>query len=247
MTNLKRLPTTRWSLVIQAGGDRTDPVVRRSLDELCENYWPPLYAYLRRRGFSCDDAADDVQGFFADLLGRDSLQLADMARGRFRAFLFSSLDNYVSKRIRHDHAACRGGGIRVVSLATIESGRDQAESLSQWEATDSNGDAEASFDRHWARWLVSKTLADLAKEYAADDKQRWFDLLRPTLEDSGDSVDRAAVASELGLSSTALKVAIHRLRKRYRQRLIAAVAETVNDPSEIGQERRLLFASLGTH
>ncbi len=244
MTLRGRLPTTRWSLVVRAGGDRTDPMVRRSLEELCQSYWPPLYAYLRRRGTSAADAEDDVQGFFADLLSRDDLARVDASRGRFRAFVFTALDHYVAKRVRHETAQRRGGHVEIISLQVADSHRMSAESLTQWELTDNGLDAEALFDRNWARWLVSKTFDELRAEYTAEGKQEWFDALSCFLSESDAVADRRCLAEQLGLSATALKVAIHRLRAKFRSRLVTAVAETVDDPAEIGQERRLLFDAL---
>ena len=238
------LPTTRWSLVLRAGGNRCDPLVRRSLEELCQSYWPPLYAHLRRRGLSAEDAEDRVQGFFTDLLSRDDLGRADASRGRFRAFLFASLDHFVCKQYRHDRAVVRGGQVTVVSLDQFAQRQSDAESLASYDVAVEDADPEKIFNRGWARWLVFQTLAQLRADYAARGKESWFDQLQPALTGQADTMDRQAVAQSLGMTATAVKVAIHRLRQEYRRRLVASVAETVDDPEEIGQERRFLFNAL---
>lgn len=240
----RRLPTTRWSVVLSAAGDRSDPIVQRSLEELCQSYWPPLYAYLRRRGLRPEDAEDCIQDFFSELLRREDIAKADSTRGRFRAFLFASLDHFLSKRFRGERAQRRGGDVRTFSLAYLARDRDQAETLVDWEPADERHDPARMFDRDWARWLVAQTLSQLRAEYVATGKGAWFDELQSVLTGSGDFPDRAAVSARLGISATAMKVAIHRLRQRYRQRLIAAVAETLENPGDVGQERRALFEAL---
>ncbi|TWT91163.1 RNA polymerase sigma factor [Stieleria varia] len=245
MTLAGRLPTTRWSLVIQAGDRLTDPVARQSLEELCQMYWPALYGYLRRRGRSRQDAEDLIQGFFTDLLERDSIAEADSSRGRFRAFLYASLDRFVANAHRHDHAIKRGGGTLTFS---IDQNRiDQTDSrygVDQIAADDE--DPTVTFDRQWAQCLIDQTLQELRQEYAGQGKADWLETLMPTLiSNDSDPKSREQMAKRLGLSATALKVAIHRLRACYRTRLLNAVAQTVDDPGDCGSERQWLFEAMG--
>ncbi|MCO8122323.1 RNA polymerase subunit sigma-24 [Stieleria sp. TO1_6] len=249
MTLAGRLPTTRWSLVIRAG-EASIPAVdrqlaRQSLEELCQMYWPALYGYLRRRGKTCQDAEDLIQGFFADLLERESIGAADASRGRFRAFLYASLDHFVANQQRRENALARGGNQAVISLdRSLVAGGEQA--FSAEELADAQQDPSATFDREWARCLIRQTLRTLSQEYTAKGKGEWFNQLAPMLTSTEiTSKQREKIAKQLGLSATALKVAIHRLRTAYRQRLIDAVAQTVDHPTDCGKERQWLFEALG--
>lgn len=249
MTLAGRLPTTRWSLVVRAGefsGDASARLsARQSLEELCQIYWPALYGYLRRRGRSRQDAEDLIQGFFTDLLQRESIATADASRGRFRAFLYASLDHYVANQHRRDNAVKRGSATYTFS---IDGGQaDESDrSLGVTEIADRSIDPARLFDRQWAHCLIRQTVRALEQEYQAKGKGEWFAKLSPMLTSTDtDSQTRQQIARDLGLSSTALKVAIHRLRATYRQRLIDAVAQTVEDPEDSGRERQCLFDALG--
>ena len=257
MTLANRLPTTRWSLVNRAGqrlgegqGGHGDlgvnlEVVRQSLNELCQMYWPALYGYLRHRGYERADAEDLTQGFFADLLSREAISVADENRGRFRAFLYSSLDNFVAKQERHRGAKKRGGDANTFSI-------DQSRCSTQddsWIGVSLNDagamEPSAIFDRQWAKCLIDQTLFELRQEYSQQGKLQWFDTLAVFLTSSEVTSDqRLKIAKSLEMSSTALKVAIHRLRSRYREHLIQTVAQTVDDPEMVGSEREILFSAL---
>lgn len=244
-----RLPTTRWSLVARAGYDLGDPEfggqARQSLEELCQSYWPALYGYLRKRGYSEADAEDLIQGFFANLIQRQSIATASESRGRFRAFLYAALDHFVSNEYRRENAQKRGGGDATFSLDQ-ERLREVNRRFESSDAADEHADPVRCFDHQWAVLLVSQTLKELEAEYESSGRGDWFRALSPLLSASEiNAEDRSAIAERLGLSATALKVAIHRLRKTYRDRLVQAVAETLDDPSEWGREREHLFRALG--
>ena len=245
MTFAGRLPTTRWSLVVRAGISSSDPVARQSLEELCQIYWPALYGYLRRRGRKRQDAEDLIQGFFTNLLERDSIAAADASRGRFRAFLYASLDHYVINVGRRENTVRRGGNQNTFSLdRRLISEAD--DSYSPEEIADKQSDPASLFDREWAHCLIRQTIAELEREYSDKGKSDWYAKLSPMLTSTETTFEtRQEIAKELGLSATALKVAIHRLRATYRQRLLDAVAQTVENPEDCGRERQRLFEALG--
>lgn len=228
--------TTRWSLVRAAGRDDTF-AAHRALSELCEQYWFPVYSFIRRRGHDHDQALDLTQGFFARLLERDGLATADPAKGRFRSYLLGACQHFLANE--HDFAAAekRGGGQTLLSLNFAN-----ADSRYGVEPADGHS-AEQEFERRWALALLEQTLAGLRAEYLEAGKQSLFERLKASL--TGESSSHAAIADELGMSEGAVKVAAHRLRQRYRERLRAAIAETVDSPAEIDDEIRALFAALG--
>ena len=203
--------TTRWSRVVAAGRD--DSVeAHAALAELCEAYWYPLYTLLRRRGHDAQDALDLTQGFFARLLEKRDLGGADAERGRFRAYLSGALLNYVRNARREERAAKRGGDAQVLSLDL-----EDAEGRYRLEAADTRT-PERAYDRAWALVLIDRALAALGESYRASGKGELFDALRSTL--TGDATrPYAELAAELGLKEGALKVAVHRLRKRFRAEL----------------------------
>ena len=211
-----------------SAGQRT-PDGARALDQLCGNYWYPLYAVARRRGNDAHAAEDLVQGFFTRLLEREDIARADPARGRFRGYLRTSFENY----IRNEHAARtaikRGGGRSHVSL--------DAEQRYALEPID-EADPDLLFDRAWAKTLLSGTLAKLRGSYAARGQEELFEALKPSLVGGGGT--QAELAHDLGMSVGAVRVAVHRLRGRYRDVLRAAIGETVESDAEIDDELRAL-------
>lgn len=249
MTLAGRLPTTRWSLVVRAGefsaGSQAAQTARQSLEELCQLYWPALYGYLRRRGRTRQDCEDLIQGFFVHLLERESIATADQTRGRFRAFLYASLDHYVANEHRRENAVCRGG--KATTFSIDRTSLDDADrACGAVEIADPAADPSGVFDREWANCLIRQTMAALEADYASRGKAEWFKKLSPMLGSAEiDAADREKIAKELEMSATALKVAIHRLRANYRQRLIDAVAQTVEDPEDCGKERQWLFEAFG--
>ncbi|MEM9826148.1 MAG: hypothetical protein AAF958_06140 [Planctomycetota bacterium] len=233
-----KFPSTRWSLVARSGGDCADPAVRQSFGELCEAYRPVLLRYLCQRGDGMADAEDHVQGFLADLIARQSLSQVDAGRGRFRAFLFAALDHHVSNRRRHDQAARRGGQHKIQTIASDSA--PEAESTSGGDGHD----PARLFDQAWAKHVVHQTLDQLHQDYQAEGRGDWFAKLRPTITQTHDELDRDAIAADLGISTTTLRVAIHRLRRKYRERLLAAIRDTVDDPADVDAERISLFEAL---
>jgi RNA polymerase sigma-70 factor (ECF subfamily) len=228
--------TTRWSL-IAAAGETGGPDGRQALADLCRLYWYPVYAYVRRRGHDRHVAEDLTQAFFARLLETNDLAAADPARGRFRSFLLTACQHFLANRHDHDSAQKRGGGVKPLS---IDFG--VGEERFAREPADPHT-PEAEFERRWAVALLDQTLTDLRAEYAESGKMDLFDTLKGSL--TGDTASYRELGVRLGLSEGAVKVAVHRLRQRYRDRLRAVIAETVNGPESVDAEIRDLFAALG--
>jgi DNA-directed RNA polymerase specialized sigma24 family protein len=232
-----RFPTTCWSRVAHAG-DPSDPEAGAALEGLCRDYWYPLYAFVRRRGFGPDDAGDLVQGFLADLLERRDLAGADPARGRFRSFLRAACAHFLAHQREYDRALKRGGGQRLFSIdlpaAEGRYGREPAHELTP----------ERLFERRWALDLLGHVLARLESEAVQAGKADLFSRLRPMLEGDDRADSYRDVGAAAGLSEGAVKVAAHRLRDRYREVLREEVARTVVDPSEVDAELCDLIAAL---
>ena len=226
--------TTRWSMVVRAAAG--DPAVaQRALGELCELYWPALYAFVRRSGRSEADALDLVQSFCAQLLDRGGLGGADRQEGRFRHYLLGALRHFLDNSARHERAAKRGGSELHWSL-------DDAEA--RYAAEPPGAGPERLFERRWAMALLDRATARLRDEYEARGRRAVLDALEQAL--LGD--DRAAchqdVARRLGTTEGAVKVALHRLRARLRELIRDEVLQTVTDPAAVDDELRALFAAL---
>lgn len=233
-----RFATTRWSVVVAAGGPRAEPAARAALDDLCAAYWYPLYAFARRRGAAPADAEDLVQGFFASLLERDSIGAADPSRGRFRAFLRTAFERHAASEHRKAAALKRGGGVRHAALEAVTS----ADGERRYASEPSHADTpERVFERRWALTVVSRALTRLRD--ADDDPARTAALL-PFVGGPGEAKPYAEVAASLGMAEDAVKTAVHRLRKRYRTVLRDEVAHTVDGPDEVDDELRRLFDAL---
>jgi RNA polymerase sigma-70 factor (ECF subfamily) len=229
--------TTRWSLVL-AAGRRSTAGSRQALAALCAVYWGPLYAYVRRRGFQAAEAQDLTQEFFARLLEKRTLEQIEREKGRFRAFLLASLKNFIANFRRGERALKRRprGGVLSLDFAAAEERfrREPVDRLTP----------EKLFERQWACMLLEQTLARLKGEYEKAGKAALFDRLKPYLTAGPEATSYAAAAAELGLSEGAVKVAVHRLRSRYRQLLRREVAQTVAGPDEVEEELRSLFRAL---
>ncbi len=221
--------TTRWSVVL-AGAKAAPPERRAALEELARTYWYPLYAYARRRGNGSDEAADLTQGFFAAWLERGDVARADPARGKFRAYLLTSFQHFLSSQREHARARKRGGGRLHLSLdagdAETRYGREPIERETP----------ERAFERAWVRELLARTFQRLRAEQERIGRAALFDRLRPALAAEDDAPRFAQVASELGMSENAVKVAAHRLRKRFGELLRQEVADTLGDPAEVEAE-----------
>jgi RNA polymerase sigma factor (sigma-70 family) len=228
--------TTHWSVVLAAG--RSDaPQAQASLEKLCQTYWLPLYAYVRRRGYSQADAEDLTQEFFARLLEGDWLQRADQHRGRFRSFLLTSISYFLANEWDKSRTQKRGGG-RVVSLPF-----DAADTSCRWEPADTVT-PEQTFEWRWAIALLDQVMNLLCAEYSGQGKTELFEELKPCLLGDRESQPYATLASKLGMTEGSVKVAVHRLRQRYRQFLREEIAHTVASPGEVEDELRHLFAVL---
>lgn len=230
-----RFATTRWSVVNAAGARTEDDRASAALAELCEIYWPPLYGYLRRRGYGADDAQDLTQGFFAHLLETHAIRSADRGRGRFRAFLSTALKRYVINEYERGTAARRGGRHVHFALDFAEAERAYITDHREEETPD------RLFDRKWAAIVLQRALQRLRDEYDAAGKGGLASALLPYLTDSTGLPRYRSVAEDLGLSEGAVKVAVHRLRQRYGAILRAEVAETVMGEQEVEAEMRELL------
>jgi RNA polymerase sigma factor (sigma-70 family) len=238
MPNNPHFAATRWTLVLQAG-HKSAPNSTRALAELCSTYWHPLYAYARRRGHNPDDARDLTQSFFTMLLEKGTLGLADPARGRFRTFLLSAMQNFLAGEWRKQQAQKRGGAMEILSLDFESAEESYAREPSH------NLNPEAVFERRWALSLVERAVTDLREQYAAAGNAKLFDALKPYLVGDQQTVPYAELAEQFGRSQGTLRTAVSRLRSRWGGRIRDLVAETVKDESEVHDELRKLIASLG--
>lgn len=229
--------TTHWSVVLSAR-DPASSLSERALEELCRAYWGPLYAYLRRQGRSPHDAQDLTQEFFARLLHKDYLRAVDREKGRFRTFLLVALKRFLADESDRARARKRGGGVPCLSLdaeaAEHRYGAEPVDTLTP----------ERLYERHWALALLDRTMARLRQEFVASGKAEEFAILKTFLTAERDAISYAEVAPQLGLSEGALRVAAHRLRRRYRDLFREEIAHTVADPTEIEEEIRHLMAVL---
>jgi len=232
-----RFATTHWSVVRAAG--RPDSVhYRQALETLCQTYWFPLYAYLRRHGNSSNGAEEYTQAFFAHLLEKDSVRLADPDRGKFRSFLLASLKHFLSDRRDYEQALKRGGGRKIFSLdfesAETQYALEPAERLTP----------ERLFERSWAMTVLDKAMARLEGEATSEKKKQLFEHLKVYLTAKKDGMPYNEVGEKLGMSEGTVRVAVHRLRRRYREVLRDEIAQTVSSEEEIDQEIRDLFTAL---
>jgi RNA polymerase sigma factor (sigma-70 family) len=233
--------TTRWSLVINAAAPSAGGAT--AMAELCDMYWYPLYAYVRRRGYSPEQAEDLTQSFFARLLEHDLVKVADPTRGKFRSFLLKSLSNYLSNARDHDDARKRGGGQRIVPIDT-----DVAERRYGAEAAD-GASPERVFERQWALTVLAQALSSVREHYCQGDAERTFDVLKGFLlggdrTRAQDEEQYRVVCQALQISPEAARAAVHRLRTRYRRALRSTIAQTLDDESGVDDEIRSLFRAV---
>ena len=231
--------TTHWSMVVRAGQIGT-PDGRAALGQLCRIYWYPLYWFARRRGQTPHDAEDLTQGFFTELLERGAIARADATRGRFRTFLLTSFQNFQSNERAKAGSLKRGGGHEIVPLDAIQ----VAETRFQSETTATDLSQEKNFDKKWALSLLDAVLELLRREYTAAGKQAWFDELKVVLWGGRGEVSYAEIARRVSSTEGAIKVAVHRLRQRFRECLREEVAKTVLNPDEVEDEMRHLLAAV---
>jgi RNA polymerase sigma-70 factor (ECF subfamily) len=233
----RQFASTHWSLVV-AAGQRDRPESAAALASLCQLYWYPLYAYARRRLSCPEDAQDLTQEFFARLLEKDYLQQADPRRGRFRSFLLTAFKHFLAKEHERAQAQKRGGGRKPLPL-DFANGEERYQREPSHEAT-----AETLYERGWALTLLEQALARLREEQAGAGKQLLFACLKETLTGADTPRPYTELAAELGMSVEAIKVTVHRLRRRYAELLRAEIAQTVATAEEVEDELRDLFAAV---
>jgi len=226
--------TTRWSVVLTAGR-RDTTRARAALESLCQTYWYPLYAYVRRRGHSPEDARDLTQEFFVRLLVRESLANADPDRGKFRSFILGAMNYFLADERAKLQTQKRGGGQKILSLDLMA-----AEQRFDLEPAD-NATPDKSFDKQWAAALLNEVLNRLEDAYRRDGKMSLFMELKQTLMGTRESQPYAVLAKRLSMNEGAVRAAVHRLRKRYRELLRGEIANTVSSLEEVNEELRYLF------
>ena len=215
--------------------------MRKAFATFAEGYWPPLYTFLRRRGYSSANAQDLVQGFFAYLLEHDALRRADREKGRLRTFLLASLQNFVLDEHGRVHALKRGGGREIVSLDR-DLGEAEAAILASADMNDTT-----SFDVTWAFTIAKLAWQQLCQNLVAEGKAQWLDELKPFIAGAGATPpNQEQVAARLGVPIATLRTWLWRLRQRYRDLLRTEVANTVSDPTDVDEELRYLHRILMT-
>ncbi len=235
-SHVRKFHSTRWSLIAQAQAGSV--AGRAALEELCKTYWFPVYEYFRRRGQQPDDAGDLTQELFTSILSRDGFTRATPEKGRFRSYLLTAAKNIISEQFRNCHTTKRGGNVRVWSID-----RATAEQRMQWEPSDQLT-PERIFEMRWAKQLLADTFAQLDALNAEPTRREYFLKLRSYIAADSDNVPYAQAAQELQVTETALRVQVHRLRRKFRELLRQNVAETLVDPGEIDDELNYLLRCL---
>ena len=231
--------STHWTAVSLAADGQSPAETQAALAAFCQAYWPPLYTFLRRRGFSPSDAQDLIQGFFANLLQQNVLRRADRGKGRLRTFLLGSLEHYLANEYDRARTLKRGGGQRIVSMA-----EHQAETEAALAATHHLG-VTGSYDQAWAVALVNRSWEKLQDTLATEGQARWLEELKPFLIGGETAPPRPQeVATRLNVSVDTLRSALRRLRERYRELIRLEVARTVVNPAEIDDELSYLYRLL---
>ena len=233
-------PATRWSLVLAARRGAAPQAVR-ALEELCQDYWFPLYAYLRREGHARPDAEDITQAFFQHLLAGGTIQSARQERGRLRSFLLGALKRYLVDHTRHHGATKRGGQAEFITIH-VEEGDDRSEQEQEWLVDAAN--PEAAFHLAWARDLLRRVTQSVRRTYETAGRAQVFKTLEDHLEWNARGMSYTNAAVELDVSEATVRVQVFRMRQLFRQRLEAEVAQTVASPEEVKEELDSLFAVL---
>ena len=229
--------TTHWSRVLAAGRQSTEQS-REALAALCETYWYPLYVYLRRWGHDVEDAEDLTQGFFTRVLEKGLFQVASPERGRFRSFLLTSLKHYVANERDYAQAQKRGGGVSLLPLE-LETARSRYSSEPHDESS-----PEAVFDRRWALTVIDRVLAVLRTDFHQRGKEAVFNGLKAHLVGAESPASCRETATELGMSEAAVRVAVHRLRRRFGELLRDEIGQTVTTHQEVEDEIQHLIRAL---
>jgi len=230
--------TTHWSVVLAAGQIDSAPA-QRALETLCRGYWYPIYVYVRRKGYGPDDAQDLTQEFFAQLIAKDHLRLADREKGKFRTFLLATLDYFLAREWSRAHRQKRGGQFTFISLD-----QQAPEERYRFEPAD-NDTPEKKFLRNWALAVLKQAMTALEKECETGGKGALFREVKGVLTGEGNADAYAEIGRRLGMSEGAMYVAVHRLRQRYGELLRNEIAQTVSGPDEIDEEMRYLMSALG--
>lgn len=230
--------TTHWSIVLSAR-DQDSPKSSEALEALCRTYWFPLYAFVRRQGRSPHDAQDSTQEFFARLLEKGYLNSATQDRGRFRTFLLVALKRFLANEWDRQQAQKRGGATLVLPIdPELAESRFMAGPAHELQP-------DLLFDRQWALTLLDRTMLRLQEEYVSSGRAKLFELLRGCLTKDESALPYVEIATRLNLTEPAVKMAVQRLRARYREILRAEIADTVAGPEEIEEEIRHLFSTFG--
>jgi RNA polymerase sigma-70 factor (ECF subfamily) len=235
----RRFATTHWSLVLTAGGPRT-AASSEALGTLCQTYWYPLYAYARRFGNGVEESEDLVQAFFVRLLEKEALQHADPERGRFRSFLLASLKHFMVNEYNRARAAKRGGGQPMVAI-DVSGGEGRY-------ALDPHDEAnpEKLFERQWALTVLNRVQARLRSVSMRSGKAQLFEQLKDFVTGEETDIPYREAGQSLGMSEGAVRVAIHRLRRRFRDLLREEIEQIVADPSEVDDEIRFMLVTLAS-
>jgi RNA polymerase sigma factor (sigma-70 family) len=230
--------TTRWTMVIRAQGQA--PEARVALGDLCEAYWTPVYRFLKREGRNDDDSRELTQEFFSRLLAGSTLEKADPGKGRFRSYLLGALKHFLSDHRRAEGRQKRGGDVIIESIESAGSETSPGLSIADpgAEATD------AYFDRHWALAVMERGLDAVRDSFTQAGKAEHFEALKPWLIGDVESLSQADAAAGLGISTGAVKVAIHRMRQKFGEAIRQEIAETVDTEEEIAGELRYLIDAL---
>jgi len=228
--------TTQWSVVLDAQGE--SPSAQKALEKLCRTYWWPLYGFIRREGYSPEEAQDLTQGFFAMLLERRDFDAVRREKGRLRSYLLASLKNFLAKTHRRAMTIKRGEGRPLVPLEELLA-RERADA----EPTDTLS-ADRIYERRWALTLLEQVLARLEEEYQVAGNSVLFEQLKQMLSGEPDRPSQAKIAQALNMKENAVKQAFHRLRQRYRLLLREEIAQTVVAPSDVEDELRHFIAIL---
>jgi RNA polymerase sigma factor (sigma-70 family) len=226
-------PATRWSVVFRARS--ADSAASAALAELCRVYWRPVYSFLRRQGNASHDAEDLTQGFFVMLLDQESFATVDEARGRLRSFLLVALKRFAANEYQRGRTQKRGGAVTHLQIDTGNAEDHYTAELATSLAPD------LLFERQWAITLLDTVMAKLREDYARGGHERVFDALKGRFSADGGPALLASVAEELGMNESAVKVAVHRMRQRYRKLLRSQIALTVDSPGEVDEEIMHLF------
>jgi RNA polymerase sigma-70 factor (ECF subfamily) len=235
-----RFHTTAWSLVLAAAAN-PDRNSLDALERLCRIYWKPVYAFIRRKGYDREQSEDLCQGFFTVLLDKDYLLAADRERGKFRSFLLTAVQHFLANEWDRSHAQKRGGGQVLSSL--------DLEETEKWYAPAARKQPtpETLFQRRWALSLLEQVMEKMRAEFSAMGKGDEFDVLSGFLNPESEEGAYEEVSAKLGVSAGAVRTAVYRMRRRYRNLLREEIAETVATPEEIDEEIRFLFSVMGGH